>query len=113
MRAVVSSYLYGLKHNDVDSLRAAFWPEARLLFVRRDGSLGELTQPDWYRQFAPSAGKEEEGDLVIASVETTRDVAAVKVVETYPRSIYVDYLNLVKVAGRWRIVNKVYTSYRR
>ena len=43
----------------------------------------------------------------------TRDVAAVKVVETYPREVNVDYLNLVKVAGRWRIMNKVYTTYAR
>lgn len=110
VRAVVGSYLHGLKFNDVDSLRAAFWPDAKLMWVERDGTIGQLTQPEWYRMFAASAGKEEQGDLRIASLDITDNVASVKVVETYERSIYVDYLNLLRIGSDWRIVNKVYTS---
>lgn len=110
VRAVVERYLHGLKFNDVKSLETAFWPEARLLFVRRDGALGQLTQPEWYAGFAGSAGKEEEGELGITAVDVTGDAASVKVVETYPKSIYIDYLNLLKTGGEWRIVNKIYTT---
>jgi len=63
VRAVVEAYLHGLKFNDVPSLRSAFWPDAKLLFVNKNGSLGQLSQEDWYKMFAGSAGKEEEGDL--------------------------------------------------
>ena len=111
VRAVVNSYLHGLKFNDVPSLRTAFWPDAKLLFVNhRDGSLGQLSQEQWYRMFAGSAGKEEEGDLRIESVDITDDAASVKVIETYPKSIYVDYLNLLRLHGKWTVVNKIYTS---
>jgi hypothetical protein len=111
IRAVVGAYLHGLKFNDVPSLRSAFWPDAKLLFVNhRDGSLGQLSQEQWYRMFAGSAGKEEEGDLRIESVDITDDAASVKVIETYPRSIYVDYLNLLRLNGKWIVVNKIYTS---
>lgn len=113
VRGVVERYLHGLKFNDVKSLETAFWPDARLLFVRRDGSLGQLTQSEWYAGFAASAGKEEEGELGIAAVDITGDAASVKVVETYPKSIYVDYLNLLKTGGAWRIVNKIYTTHPR
>lgn len=113
VRAVVESYLHGLKFNDVPSLQAAFWPEARLYFARRDGSLGQLTQSQWYAGFAKSAGKEEAGELRIAALEVTRDIAAVKVVEDYPGSRYTDYITLVRFDGRWHIVNKVYTAERR
>ncbi|MEP7327552.1 MAG: nuclear transport factor 2 family protein [Gemmatimonadota bacterium] len=115
VREVVSRYLHGLKFNDVESFRQAFMPDAKLYFVNRDGTLGQLSQADWYRGFAASAGKEEQGDLRIASVEITRDVATAKVVEDYPGtpgSRYTDYLNMVKFGGRWWIVNKVYTSER-
>ena len=115
VREVVNRYLHGLKFNDVESFKQAFMPEAKLYFVNRDGSLGQLSQADWYRGFAANAGKEEAGDLRIASVEITRDVATVKVVEDYPGnpgSRYTDYLNMVKYGGRWWIVNKVYTSER-
>jgi hypothetical protein len=112
VREVVGHYLHGLKFNDVEGLKKAFWPEAKLYFVNRDGTLGQLSQEDWYQGFTANAGKEEQGDLRIASIEITRDIATVKVVEDYPGSRYTDYLNLVKFGGRWQIVNKVYTSER-
>ena len=110
VRAVVERYLHGLKFNDVPSLQAAFWPEAKLLFIKRDGTIGQLTQAEWQKGFVASAGKEEEGTLAITSVDITDNAASVKVTETYPKSIYVDYLNLLRVQGEWRIVNKIYTS---
>jgi hypothetical protein len=59
------------------------------------------------------AGKKEVGDLSIASVDVTGDVAAVKVVETYSKEVYVDYLNLARAGSNWRIVNKVSTRWSR
>lgn len=113
VRAVVDQYLHGLKFNDVASLRSAFAPDAKLFWVKRDGTMGQLSQAEWYRSFAASAGKEEEGELTTASVDVTGDIAAVKVVETYPKEIYVDYLNLARAGGEWHIVNKVYTRWSR
>ena len=110
VRAVVERYLHGLKFNDTKDFEAVFWPDARLLFVKKDGSIGQLTQQDWYRMFAGAEGKEEEGTLKILSVDVTDNAAAVKVIETYPKSVYVDYLNLLHIGGEWRIVNKIYTS---
>ncbi|MFL5487324.1 MAG: nuclear transport factor 2 family protein [Gemmatimonadaceae bacterium] len=110
IRAVVQNYLHGLKFNDVPSLRGAFWPDAKLLFVKPDGALGQLSQEDWYRMFASSAGKEEQGELRIASMDVTDNAASVKVIETYPKSVYVDYLNLLRIKDRWTIVNKIYTA---
>jgi Putative lumazine-binding len=112
VRAVVERYLHGLKFNDTTSFQAVFWPQALLLFVKPDGGLGQLTQTAWYRMFVGSAGKEEEGNLRIVAVDVTQDAAAVKVVETYPKSVYTDYLNLLRIAGKWRVVNKIYTSRR-
>ena len=110
VRSVVGAYLHGLKFNDVPSLRSAFWPDAKLLFVKPDSSLGQLSQEEWYRMFAGSAGKEEQGDLGIARIDVTDNAASVQVIETYPKSIYVDYLNLLRLNGKWIIVNKIYTS---
>jgi putative lumazine-binding protein len=63
--------------------------------------------------FASSAGKEEEGDLRITHVDVSGNAASVKVIETYPRSIYIDYLNLLQINNQWTIVNKIYTSHAR
>jgi hypothetical protein len=113
VRATVDTYLYGLKHNDVASLRKAFWPEAKLFFLKKDRSLGQLTQADWYKGFEASAGKEEEGDLKIVAVDITGPGASVKVEELYPGSKYTDYLSLLEIQGEWKIVGKIYVVEKR
>ena len=113
VRAVLERYLHGLKFNDTTSLREAFRPDARLFFVRKDGTLGELTQAAWYAAVAPNLGHEEEGDLRVTAVDITRDAAAAKILEDYPSSRYTDYVNLLRVNGRWWIVNKIFTAARR
>jgi hypothetical protein len=110
VREVVQHYLHGLRFNDVESLKKAFWSGTRLYFVGRNGGLDSLTQAQWYKGFASNAGKEEKGDLRIAAVEVINDVASVKVVEDYPGgSRYTDFLSLLKLQGRWWIVAKAYT----
>lgn len=108
IRETISKYLHGLKFNDVESLKQAFLPNAKLFFVKKDGSLGQLTQAEWYEGFKASAGKEEQGDLSIASVDVTGTAASVKVEEDYPKSHYTDYVSLLKLNGEWKIVNKIF-----
>ncbi len=113
VRQAVEAYLHGLKFNDVPSLKKAFYPEAKLFWVKRDGTLGQLTQEQWYKGFEASAGKEEQGELKITAVDITGNAASVKVREEYPTSIYTDYISLLKLGGEWRIVNKVYVAERK
>lgn len=110
VRQTVQTYLHGLKFNDVASLREAFYPEANLYFVKKDGSLGQLTQEQWYKGFEASAGREEEGELKVVAVDVTGNAASVKVREEYAKSVYTDYVSLLKLGGRWKIVNKVYVA---
>jgi protease I len=113
VRQTVETYLHGLKFNDVADLKKAFVPEAKLFFVKKDGSLGSLAQEDWYKGFAASAAKEEEGELKIVSVDVAGNAASVKVREEYPKSIYTDYVSLLKLGGEWRIVNKIFFAEKR
>ncbi len=110
VRETVNHYLHGLKFNDVESLKKAFYPEAKLFFVKRDNTLGQLTQEQWYKGFASSAGQEEKGELTITQVDITSNAASVKVVEVYEKSKYTDYLSLLKFADGWKIVNKIYVA---
>ena len=67
---------------------------AEHMFIKKDGSIGQLTQQEWYKMFAGAEGKEEQGTLKILAVDVTDNAASVKVIETYPASVYVDYLNM-------------------
>jgi hypothetical protein len=108
--AVLGEYLHGLRFNDTLSLQKAFWPAAKLFWVRRDGTLGELTQQAWYAGFRGHAGQEEPGNLRATAILQTKDAASATIVEDYPASRYTDYVSLLRIGGRWWIVNKVYTA---
>ncbi len=105
--------MHGLKFNDVSSFKKSFDPGAKLFFVKKDGSLGQLTQEQWYKGFEASAGKEEKGELTIVATDITGKAASVKVREVYPTSIYTDYVSLLKLGTQWRIVNKIYMAEQR
>jgi hypothetical protein len=113
VRQTVETYLHGLKFNDVASFKKAFLPDAKLFFVKKDGSLGQLTQEQWYKGFEASAGKEEQGTLKIVAVDRTGTAASVKVREDYPASSYTDYVSLLKLNGEWKIVNKIFVAERK
>jgi hypothetical protein len=113
VRQTVETYLHGLKFNDVASFKKAFLPDAKLFFVKKDGSLGQLTQEQWYKGFEVSAGKEEQGTLKIVAVDRTGTAASVKVQEDYPTSSYTDYVSLLKLNGEWKIVNKIFVAERK
>ena len=105
--AVVSDYLQGLQFNDTLRLARAFWPSTKLLWVKRDSTLGELTQPAWYASFRGSVGQRAEGTLRLASLEITGTAASAKVVEDYPGSRFTDFLGLLRIGGRWWMVSKI------
>jgi hypothetical protein len=111
--AVVTDYLQGLQFNDTLRLTKAFWPSTKLLWVKRDSTLGELTQTAWYASFRGSVGQRVEGTLRMVKLELTGSAASAKVVEEYPDSRYTDYLGLLRIAGRWWIVSKLYVAERR
>jgi hypothetical protein len=109
----VEAYMQGLKFNDVGALKVAFTPDAMLMFVRKDGTLAQLGQEQWYQGFAANAGKEEQVDLKIIAVDTNGNAASVKVSEEYTTSVYTNYLSLLKINGEWKIVNKIYVATRK
>src|SRR5262249_10615195 len=110
IRTVVQTYVHGLIFNNVEDFKKVFWPDAKLLFVKRDGTLGQLTQEQWYAGFAKAAGQQERSELRITAVDISGNAASVKVEENYPDSVYIDYLSLLKIKDEWKIVNKIYTS---
>ena len=47
VRQTIQTYLHGLKFNDIESFKKAFYPDARLFFVQEIRTIGQLTQAEW------------------------------------------------------------------
>jgi hypothetical protein len=45
----------------------------------------------------------------VTSVDVTGDAAIARVELQRPESVITDYMSLLKVDGRWQIVNKIFT----
>jgi 4-oxalocrotonate tautomerase len=111
LERTLTSYFDGLHHSDADRLAEVFHPRA-IYATATGGSLLHLTMDDYLPMVAareaPAARGEARRDRIV-SVERAGPVTARAVVECAigPRS-FTDYLTLVHVEGRWRIIAKVF-----
>lgn len=106
--ATVELYFRGHASGDGAFFLEAFHPEAKLFWVK-DGALAQKTLAEFA---AGSSGKpapdEAKRARRILSLDHAGDAASVKVELIYPDVSFVDYLSLLKIDGRWRIVNKIF-----
>jgi hypothetical protein len=105
IEATLNDYLLGNKEGDVDRLRRAFHPSAEIEGVRAEGFtswnvdeyVGGMT-PGRTREFVPR----------ILAVDFIGNAAQAKVESDYGNWKFVDYMQLLKIEGEWKIVNKIY-----
>jgi len=107
---VAGLYLEGARAGDPELMRQAFHESARLQGVR-DGRYRELPIADYIAGTKPSEGRAGMKSRVL-SVDCAGTAALVKVEEDFGTVVYVDYLSLLKIDGRWWIVNKSYDAQR-
>ena len=111
IRQTVQHYFDGGKNRDSLTLRKAFHPEARMLFAR-DGKLvvvpiGEYITRVGSERLEP--GEVDSTERKVVSVDVVGDAAVAKLELKRPTELLTDYMSLLKVDGRWLIVNKIFT----
>jgi Putative lumazine-binding len=111
IRQTVQYYFDGGKNRDSLTLRKAFHPEARMLFAR-DGKLvlvpiGEYITRVGSERLKP--GEVDSTERKLVSVDVVGDAAVAKLELKRPSALLTDYMSLLKVDGRWLIVNKIFT----
>lgn len=102
---VVGYYLDAGRVGDPDLLRQAFHDSARLQFVK-DDEYGQWTAAEYIGWRKP--GKTSQYESRILSVDCAGDAAVVKAEMVFETVAFVDYLSLLRIDGRWWIVNKVF-----
>ena len=110
VRAVVDDYFQGLYHGDVEKLRSAFHQNARIVGYR-EGTYTDLARDQWLERVSSRPIPSEKGesfDMRIESIDLTGAVGVVKVRDLYTGLQFTDYLSVMKIEGRWLIMNKVF-----
>ena len=111
IRQTVQYYFDGGKNRDSLTLRKAFHPDARMLFAR-DGKLvvvpiGEYITRVGSERLKP--GEVDSTDRKVVSVDVAGDAAVARIELKQTQALLTDYMSLLKVDGRWLIVNKIFT----
>ena len=111
IRQTVQYYFDGGKNRDSLTLRKAFHPEARMLFAR-EGKLVVVPIGEYITRVGSERLKPGEVDSTerrVVSVDVVGDAAVAKLELKRPSALLTDYMSLLKVDGRWLIVNKIFT----
>ena len=111
IRRTVQYYFDGGKNRDSLTLRRAFHPEARMLFAR-DGKLVVVPIGEYITRVGSDRlepGEVDSTERKVVSVDVVGDAAVAKLELKRPDALLTDYMSLLKVDGRWLIVNKIFT----
>ncbi|HEV7229054.1 nuclear transport factor 2 family protein [Brevundimonas sp.] len=110
VRAPLEAYLRGHATGSQDQFRAAFHPDAEL-WGTRGGTLIRMTGEEYVGRASGSpAADEAQRRRWIESIDVAGDTAVAKIVLDYPTVRFTDWMTLMRVDGRWLIVNKAFLA---
>lgn len=106
--AVIDMYLNGSRQADAAMLEAALYSSCDLHSITEAGKL-EIVARDRFIDFA-GAGKLPTHKSKLLQLDIVNNMASAKVVFEFEGHYFVDFLTLLCIQERWRIVNKTYTK---
>ncbi|HEY1224593.1 MAG TPA: nuclear transport factor 2 family protein [Brevundimonas sp.] len=112
LRAPLEAYLRGHATGDPAAFREAFHPEAVLWGIRADGRLARMTAEQYIGGASGSpAADEDRRKRSIDSIEVNGEMATARITLDYPTVRFVDVMTLIRIEGRWWIINKMFQAH--
>ena len=109
----IRTYFDGLYEGDADKLASVFH-ETSALTWEQDGKAAVLPRDQWLdavrKRPSPKSRALPRDDAILQIDQSGPTTALVKVKCQIPPRYFTDYLNLLKVGGKWTIVQKVYAA---
>jgi hypothetical protein len=107
------TYLDGLYEGDADKLASVFHQTSALTY-EQDGKLTVLPLAQWLKSVRERPAPKSKGlprdDAILLVDQSGPTTAFVKVKCQIPPRFFTDYLNLLKVDGRWVVAQKVFAT---
>ena len=112
IEAATRLYLDGLYEGDTEKLAASFH-ETSALTHEAGGKLTILPRDEWFAAVRNRPSPQAQGlsrhDEILLIDQSSPTTAFVKVKCAIPPRFFVDYLSFLKVDGRWRVAQKVFS----
>ncbi len=109
IRAVVHLYVDGMSFGNEPALKKAFHSQASII-GNYQGAVEWMSRAELITAVLAEKPAEPGSQplMEIEMIEITGDAASVRVVDEFGDMRFSDYLSLLKIDGRWTIVNKLY-----
>jgi hypothetical protein len=111
IEATIQTYFDGLYEGDTVKLASVFHPTSSLTWDQ-DDKLMVMSRDAWLQAVRdrPSSKSRElaRDDAILLIDQSGPTTAFVKVKCQIPPRYFTDYLSVIKVEGRWQIVQKIY-----
>ncbi|MEM9361025.1 MAG: nuclear transport factor 2 family protein [Bacteroidota bacterium] len=105
---VLYDYIEGTADGEPDRLREAFDEDFKLYFVRND-SLQSWSGKNYINNVKPGRKSNRIGKVLSIDFEGDAAIAKIEILMPGLKRIYTDYLLLLKVEQRWKIIHKSFT----
>ena len=109
--ACIATYLDGLYEGDADKIASVF-QSASALTYEEQGEIRIVPRDEWLHEVcnrpSPLTLQLPRHDQVLQIDQSAPGTAFVKLRCAVPPRYFTDYLSLLKLAGQWQIVQKVY-----
>ena len=102
----VNYYLEGGTNNDFEMLEKAFHPNATMKYIS-DGEYKEVNAVNFFKE-RMKPGPKQNRSTSIQSIDVQGHAANAKLKIQYPDFYFIDYMNLLKIDGEWKIVSKIF-----
>ncbi|NAS12137.1 nuclear transport factor 2 family protein [Poritiphilus flavus] len=106
IETTLNYYLEGGTNNDFETLKKAFHETATMKFMAKDG-YKEVNALEFFGS-RMKPGPAQDRTTKIESIDLMGNAAHAKLVIDYPSFSFIDYMNLLKVDGEWKIVGKIF-----
>ncbi len=102
----VNYYLDGGTNNDFETLSKAFHPTATMKYIGRDGYT-EVNALEFFEK-GMKPGPKQNRKTRITNITISGNAANARLEIEYPDFSFIDFMNLLKVDGEWKIVSKIF-----
>ncbi|WP_108868759.1 nuclear transport factor 2 family protein [Aquimarina aquimarini] len=102
----VSYYLDGGTNNDFETLKKAFHKDATMKFISK-GVYKEVNALEFFKKVI-KPGPKNDRKTKIAYINVAGNTASAKLEIEYPTFMFIDYMNLLKIDGEWKVVSKIF-----
>ena len=98
-------YLDGGTNNDFETLKKAFHETATMKYIR-DG-YQEVNAIEFFKK-GMKPGPPQNRKTRIAAINVAGEAASARLEIEYPTFTFIDYMNLLKIDGEWKVVSKIF-----